>query len=108
MPTGSAVKPRFRSDQTLWSTAFVNTAIRGERARFSSPAGAVGTRRNSKPALAAAGPIMAAVVSSKSTVPAGKLAPPELNGAVASFAVSPPFSSVFSVLTAVGESTSSA
>ena len=47
-------------------------------------------------------------MSSKSTVPAGKLTPPELNGAVASFAVSPPFSSAFSVRTAVGESISSA
>jgi len=110
VPTGSAVKPRFRSDQTLWSTAFVNTAIRGERVRFSSPAGAgaVGTARNSKPAAAAAGPIVAAVVSSKSTVPAGKLTPPELNGAVASFAVRPPCSSAFRVRTAVAESISSA
>jgi hypothetical protein len=102
------VKPRSRSDQTLWSTAFAKTAIRGERSMSSSPAGAVATRRSVRPAARAAGPITPAVVSSKSTVPAGKLTPPDVNGAVASFAVRPPFSSVFSVRTAVAESISSA
>jgi hypothetical protein len=102
------VKPRSRSDQTLWSTAFVNTAIRGERSMSSSDAGAAATRRSVRPAFRAAAPMTAAVASSKRTVPAGKPTPPDVNGAVASFAVRPPFNSVFSVRTAVAESISSA